>query len=119
MLSEDAPQRVLSELKACEASNDSLGFISVLKTELGELQEPSDALSTFSVIQDYLTAAVYTETAEDFKEAVLSDMFSVIISFTATASMWPTSKSILVAAVDTVRPRELATMIADCLSRAG
>lgn len=116
MLPKSPPQRVLAELKACEASNDSLGFISVLKTELGQLSEPSDALGILSVIQDHFTAAVDAETPE---EAVLSDVISIIIPFTAVASLWPVSKSILVAVVDTVRAKEVATMIADCLSRAG
>lgn len=119
MVSKDASHRVLSGLKACEANNDSLGFLDNLRTDLSKLSEASDTLDVLTVIRDHLTAEVSAETLLEFREAVLSDMFSVIIPFTANATLWPISTNFLAAIMDTISPRDLATMIADCLSRAG
>ena len=119
MVSQGLSEQVLSGLKACEADNDSLGFLDNLRTELSKLSETSDALGVLTVIRDHLTAEVTAGKVLEFRDAVLSDMFSVVIPFTANAILWPISSNILAAVMDTISQRDLATMIADCLSRAG
>ncbi len=112
--------QISPELQACQLRNDSLGFTDSLKTLLHSLQHPEAALGTLQAVHAHLCSEAFPQEGEDFREAVLADLFGIIIAFTSEQSaVGAISRHMLAFIIDVLSPREVATMVADCLSRAG
>ena len=112
--------QVLCELQTCQLRNDSISFTDSLRNRLTTLDQPTAAVQTFKAIHTHLNSADFPQTAQDFREAVLADMFAITVPFAKMQSAIAViSRCILAMIVDAVSPRELATLTAECLSRAG
>ncbi len=118
----ETAQLVLAKLTDCELRNDSLGFGDFLRAQVARLPGPaSDALDTFRVLHEHLSSRALQHAEAEFTEAVLSELFPVIVPFlkVQNVQLKALSMSMLAFIMEMTSPRETVTMIAECLSRAG